>query len=340
MRISSTNNNRMRISVAMCLVAVLCPVPLSLATERCNEAPYGGFDGRLSVVPIGEVPIQGNHVVGFEVVRDKPVVAFPHELLAVTPKGIVSWTSLDEVMHIAADDKARVLIQSSKGITSTGQGKSVESVATLTDAIHGELFDSGNTNVLSLVGGDSANPTFVSIRPNGTNGSSLELHDPVRAVSWGSQGLSLVAGFALMEWPTGSSKISLLGADKGFAQAQDTCLLGPDRVVVALPNVVAVVSKETSSIIVNMSARVRCAGDTLYLLDLKTGIVAKATGADKLGYKDADVKYAKDLISNLSQGVTERDPKFLEAARFLGCKQARELAGARLSSRVAPGPQN
>jgi hypothetical protein len=316
--------------MAVCLLAILYPVLRCLGTERCNEAPYGGFDSRLSVVPLGQVPIEGNQVVGFEVIRDKPVVAFPHRLLAVTPKGVVSWTSMDEVTRIATDDKARVLIQTSKGIASTGQGNSFESVATLNNAIHGELFDSGNTNVLSLVGGSSARPTFVSVRPNGTIGSSLELQDPVRAVSWGTQGLSLIAGFTLMEWPTGSSKISLLGADKGFAHAEDTCLLGPDRVVVALPNVVAVVSKETTSIIVNMSARVRCAGDTLYLLDLKTGIIAKATGADKLGHKDANAQYARDLIANLPQSVTERDPRLLEAARFLGCKQVLELLGNRL----------
>jgi hypothetical protein len=304
-------------------------------TETCSEAPYGGFDGRLLVVPLAEVPIQGNQVVGFEVIREKPVVALPHRLLAVTPKGVVSWTLLDKVMHIATDEKARVLIQTDKGIATTGKGKSFESLATLTGAIHGELFDSGNINVLSLVGGNSASPTFFSIRPDGTSGSSLELHDPVRAVSWDTQGLSLIAGYALMEWPTGSSKISLLGADKGFGQAQDTCLLGRDRVVVALPNVVAVVSRETTSVIVKMSARVRCAGDTLYLVDLKTGIIARATGADKLGHKDADIRYATSLISNLPQRVTERDPKFLEAARFLGCKQARNLAGTRLSNRPA-----
>jgi hypothetical protein len=336
MKISSASKIPLPLSRTICLLAVLCPVLCGLETERCNEAPYGGFDGRLSVVPIGKVPIQGDHVVGFEVVGDKPVVAFPHRLLAVTPKGLVSWTSLDEVAHVAADDKARVLIQTNKGISSAGRGQSLEPVTALTNANHGEIFDSGNINVLSLVKGSSANPTFVSIRPNGTSGSSLELHDPVRAVSWGTQGLSLIAGYALMEWPTGSSKISLLGADTGFAQAQDTCLLGPDRIVVALPNLVAVVSKETTSIIVNMSARVRCAADTLYLLDLKTGIIARATGADKLGYKDANVKYARDIISTLPHGVTERNPNFLEAARLLGCKQARELVGNRLLTRPVP----
>ena len=95
------------------------------------------------------------------------------------------------------------------------------------------------------------------------------------------------------------------------------------------------VSRETTSVLVNMSARIRCAGDTLYLLDLKTGVIAKATGADKLGHKDAgDAQYARDLISNLPQNVTERNPKFLEAARLLGCRQARELAKKRINSMI------
>jgi hypothetical protein len=331
---SSTNKTRPRISATLCLLVVLVSVLRGMGTERCDEIPYGGFDGRLSVVPVGEIPVPGNHVIGFEIVHDKPVVAFPHRLLAITPKGIVSWTSLDRVTHIATDDHARVLVQTTKGIASAGNGLSLEPVATLIDAARGDLYDSGNTNVLSLVGPDSANPTFVSIRPNGRIGSSLELHDPVRAISWGTEGLSLIAGYALMEWPTGSSKISLLGADKGFGKAQDTCLLGPGRVVVALPNVVVMVSRETTSVLVNMSARIRCAGDTLYLLDLKTGVIAKATGADKLGHKDADAQYARDLISNLPQNVTERNPKFLEASRLLGCRQARELAKKRINSMI------
>src|SRR5216684_802205 len=100
MRISSTNKSRALAAVAIGLVSVLYPVLRGLGAERCNEAPYGGFDSRLSVVAIGLVPIEGNPVIGFEVIRDKPVVAFPHRLLALTPKGVVSWTSLDEVTHI------------------------------------------------------------------------------------------------------------------------------------------------------------------------------------------------------------------------------------------------
>ena len=53
---SSTNKTRPRISATLCLLVVLLSSFAGMGTKRCDEIPYGGFDGRLSVVPVERFP--------------------------------------------------------------------------------------------------------------------------------------------------------------------------------------------------------------------------------------------------------------------------------------------
>jgi hypothetical protein len=302
------------------------------ANDHCNEQLFGGFDGRLTVEPIGQAPIKGDTVLGFEVIREVPIVALPHRIIALSKADTLAWTSLDKVSHIAVDGNEKLFVQTTKAIL-TPHGKSLASMNDLGKVVGGELFNSGNPNALSLTKDQPGRWTITGIRPDASLGSSLQLQDPVRALSWNKVGLSLVAGSTLMVVPEGTAKLSFLGADRGFEKAQDTCLVGPDRAVIALPNTVLLITRKTATLLVSMSARVRCAGDTLYLLDLRSGIVAKVSGLDQLGDKDSDEQYAKALISALPKGTAENNAKFLEAARILGCTRAREVAGGRLEVR-------
>lgn len=300
----------------------------------CEGHPYGGFDGRLTVTILGRVPMENSAFVGFEVIHNQPVVAFPHRVLAMTPKSILSWASVDNVRNIAADAENRLLVQTDKTILTPGSGNVFVSVDSLAKAVHGELLDSGNSNVLSLSKSGPETWTLTAERSNGTEGSSLQLHDAVKAVSWNENGLSLIAGGTLVTWPVGTVKMSVLGSDTGFAEAQDSCLAAPDRAVVALRNIVVLITRDTAAVVVSMAARVRCSGDSVHLLDTRTGVIARVTGLERIGHKLADREYARSLIS-LAAGPTEKNPTFLEAARILGCTGARALAEKRLTRPVS-----
>lgn len=298
------------------------------ASDHCNERLFGNFDGRLIVAPLGELSIKGDTVLGFEIIREKPVVALQHRILAVTQSGTLGWTSLDKITGIAEDGNERLLVQTAKAIL-TPSHKTFDTVGGLDKAIAGELFDSGNDNLLTLAQDGPERWTITAIRPDTSHGSTLQLQNTVRALSWNKNGLSLIAGDVLMVAPVGSSP-AFLSADKGLEKAQDTCLAGPDRAVVALPNTVVLITRETAVLIVSMSARVRCSGDTLYLLDQRTGIVVKVSGLDRIGHRDLDQQYAKALIMSLPSNTLEDNPTFLEAARIIGCTRARQMAGARV----------
>jgi hypothetical protein len=291
---------------------------------------FDGFDSRLTITPIGEFSIKSDAVVGFEVVHDRPVVALPHRVLALTKSGTLGWTSLDKVNAIAVDGNDRLLVQTTKAVLTPGQSKAFAAVGDLSKVARGELYDSGNPNMLSLTKENSGRSTITAIRPNADEGSSLQLENAVRALSWNPSGMSMIVGNALLVSPAGTSKPSLLAADKGFEKAQDSCLAGQDRAVVAMPDMVVLITKETATLIVGISARVRCNGDTLYLLDLRTGVVAKVTGLDKIGHKSADEDYAKSLLLSLPPHTPENDPKFLEAARIIGCTRAQSIVGPKV----------
>jgi hypothetical protein len=67
------------------------------AKDHYNEELFGGFDGRLAVTPIGQAAIKGDTVLGFEVIRDVPIVALPHRVIAISNADARTWTSLDRV---------------------------------------------------------------------------------------------------------------------------------------------------------------------------------------------------------------------------------------------------
>jgi hypothetical protein len=65
------------------------PPPISAVSE--------GFDSRLQVELIGRIPVQHERAVGFEIIKGKPLVAYPHRLLGVEADKVVSIPWLDPI---------------------------------------------------------------------------------------------------------------------------------------------------------------------------------------------------------------------------------------------------
>src|ERR1700674_5414034 len=109
----------------------------------CNEQLFTGFDSRLTVSPLGQVPLTGERAVGFEVIKDKAVVACRHHVLALTKTGMLKWISPDRILSIAVDGNGRLLVQTTKGILTPTRGQEFEPLPELTRAVPGTILDSG-----------------------------------------------------------------------------------------------------------------------------------------------------------------------------------------------------
>jgi len=172
---------------------------------------------------------------------------------------------------------------------------------------------------------DANNVSFTLVRTDGQRLRIGSLVGKLGAFSWNSQGLAAVVGERLVIWPQGGNEFIELARDPGLPKARDVVLVGPDRAVAALGSGVVLLSKNTRLPLAGLQARVRWSHDFLYLLDVTTGVIWKVQGLQKVGTLLADRGYAKALIAALPKTAPESHTAFLEAARIVGCVEARKM---------------
>jgi hypothetical protein len=288
----------------------------------CSNTVYLGFDSRLKPDLIGRLPPTKEQVQGFEIVRGKPVVVFPDLLVAFRSDKSVSLTPPATILGITTDATDRVRLQTASGIEVL-QDSGFEPDSKLTSTVTGHLSNSGNTVFLETMEQDSQ-VHLVAMRADGTALPIANIKGELRAVSWNDLGLAVIVNDSLYVWEAGASQLVLLKTDTGFRAARNVCLVGPRRAVVALPNVVVLVTDDTQTPIVGFTARCSWTHGILYLLDERGGLIWTVTGLEQLGTKSADHAYALTLLNQLPSDADENAPRFLEAARILGCEEARK----------------
>jgi hypothetical protein len=323
-----------------CVVSVLFVFGLGAFDlfASCSNAVYLGFDSRLKTDLVGRLPATKEQVQGFEIVRGKPLVAFPHLLVAFGSDKSVSFTPPDTIVGITADSTDHIRLQTANGIQML-KDSGFKPDTSLTSTVEGHLSNSGNRVFLDTLEKDSQ-VHLVARRDDGTALPIANVKGALHAISWDELGLAAVIDNSLFVWELGGSDFVRLKSDVGLEAARSVCLVGPRRAVVTLPNVVVLVTEDTQTPIVGFAARCAWAHSILYLLDERGGLIWSVTGLEQLGKRSADQAYAKKLLGELPANADENAPRFLEAARILGCQEARKARGATSTSNGRPSPAN
>jgi hypothetical protein len=289
------------------------------AAPRCEDALFSGIDSRLAPDILGAVP-DPKLMIGFEVFDGVPVVASRDQLLVIGPKGI-SKIGMTAVRGISVDARKNVLVQTDRNIEALGEsGLTPENQ--LTEVIHGHLFDSGAPVLLEVRSKDRVTE-FVARRRDGRQSFLIaSFAGSVVASSWNKFGLAAIVEDSLYVWNAGSQMVVRLVTDRGLRSAKDVVLVGSDRAIVTLKATVLLVAPETVLIVAAMHlARCRYEDGLLYLVNGQNGLIWALKGLDKLGTKAGDRTHALELLKKASG---EDSPPFLEAARIIGCDQARK----------------
>jgi hypothetical protein len=318
-------------SLACLLVLSLSSVTLAVHSfASCTDSLFVGFDSRLATELLARLPSSQDPIRGFEIVNGKPVVAFPHRLLAFAPDQLASFPSLDPIEGISADGAGRLRLQSPHKI-SIVRASQIEPDVSLSGTTAGHLLDSGNPLLLEARS-DDQRVRFIARRPDGASLPLMTVPGQFRTASWNRAGLAAVVGDTLLVWPAGARQAVRLASDIGLRSAQDVCLVGPDRAVVTLPHVVLLVTSKTQLVLVGIPALCRWNQGTLFLLDRHSGMIWTVKGMEKLGDPASDAAHANELLRAIPKTAAADDSRFLEAARILGCNKAEAL----LSSATSP----
>ena len=292
-----------------------------LTQSTCSSVAFRGFDTRLDATLLARVDLRGSAVTGFEVAGGKPLIAFEHRLVGVDGARLLSMPSVDKIDGLAVDASGVVLVQSGTRVRRLTKEK-LEPVRTLAEGTR--LHNSGNvaflqsqrqggTTLLTVVSDDARE----GVSPLRIDGAAIG------SATWNSVGLAVAAGDTLIAWTAGSQAVTRLRRDEGLRSARDVNLIAPDRAVVALPGTLALVTDRGIAPLALISARARWANDALYVLDETLGVVWKVSGLEKLGTAASDKAHVRSILTKVPPNAAETDPRFLEAARILGCEGAR-----------------
>jgi len=306
------------IIVSIVVAVTLCR---SAAAVTCSDTVFRGFDSRLKIRPIGKVPDTSEPPIGFEIVNGHAVVAFSHRVLALDADTVVAIPSLDPITSIAVDGSGLLRLQTSKNVRQLGTER-FEADSALTKAIKGRIFGSGQDSFLDAV----RLPEQTQFLLTTGGGHSLALFRTAgdfRVGSWNASGLAAVIDNRLIVWQKGATQLIQLAADKGLEEARDVVLIEPKRAVVSLPHTTMLVGGDTKIVIVGVQTFCRWINDVLYLLDVQSGIIWAVEGLRNIGTAQGDENHARTLVASLARDAPESAPAFLEAARIVGCSQAR-----------------
>jgi hypothetical protein len=294
--------------------------------QRCGQQAYRGIDSRLKPDIVGVLPDAKQFVVGFELANHQPVIALADQVLEIGQNSMVKRTVPHAVRGISVDRSSRLLIQTDHGIL-TGDSVLQTNVG-LTNIIKGRLYDSGSPLLLEVRSRDKT-IQFLARRHGGQSFLIATFQGTFSAASWNSIGLVTVVEDSLYVWDAGSKKIVRLLTDRGLRSVKDVVLVGPERVIVTLKAMVILVTPREALVVAGIpSARCRFDAGVLYLLDDETGLVWALKGLDQLGTKLGDRAHAIDLLKLMPNQTGESSAQFLEAARILGCDQARREAAS------------
>lgn len=326
----------MRRESALFFVAVALAISANGASSDAQEhcgPPYRGFDSRLSPKVVGRLPVSESEVRGFEMVGGNAVVALSDRLVAFRDDISVEVDIPSAPVAIFTGRAGDLWLQTAGGVLLVGQAGPVPS----SGAISGRLLASGSDLTLRVVESSGRTALLVHAR----DGSEFELADyelPLRAASWGPEGLTAVVGDRLVTWKSGAPDMKVWLSHPSLTEAHDVCRLGDGHAIVTLAHQVLHVSTETvSGIVAGFPARCRFAGSDLFLLDEQSGLVWRVGGVDKLGSAKADEAHAEALLrgSDSAQSETFRLP---EAARLIGCNAARAARPRQMAQREVVSP--
>ena len=101
------------------------------------------------------------------------------------------------------------------------------------------------------------------------------------------------------------------------------------QAVVALPNAILSITDEDQIILAGFTARVRFSQGRLYMLDERTGQIWSVSGLQSIGRFQDDERHAFNLLDRVGLDDSETNPRFLEAARIIGCERAQQRLAER-----------
>jgi hypothetical protein len=273
------------------------------------------------------MPATKDEVTGFEIVRGTPIIALSDGLVALK-EGQARQLPLDnKISGLSVDAKEQLRIQTAQTVESmetTGFKRDDQMGA----RVKGRLVNSGNRVFMDMEEKDGA-VSFRLLREDGNELPIANLSGQLHAASWNKEGLAAVVNDSLIVWEAGGSQLVRLRVDAGLHLAKDVCLVGHNRAVVALPDAVVLVTSETQTILVGFSAKCNWRESTLYLLDKRSGLIWSIAGLDKIGARKGDVTHAEQILNELPLGASETSPRFLEAARIVGCRKAQSILFSR-----------
>jgi hypothetical protein len=305
------------------LVALSTTVGVLAQQQPCaGVKPYLGFDSRLRVDVAGRVAPTSDEPIGFEVAGSRPVVAYEHRLVAVDGNRLVGYPSLDRISALAVDRSGGLWLQTSDKIRRFGADQLV-AAGTLSS---GARIHNSGAGAFLVVRPRSGVARLAFRAADGTATPALELEGAFRTASLNSEGLSAVVDDSLIVWPSGSQSVRRLAEDVAFRGARDVVLIGENRAVVTLSNLVVLQTDQNLLVLAAMKARARWQNGSLYLLDERSGVIWKIDGLDGLGTPAGDFAHAARLVKQAPDEVSNwNSPAFQEAARIVGCERARDM---------------
>jgi hypothetical protein len=287
----------------------------------CDRQFYRAADSRLDPRIVGLLPKHNEPVVGFEIIQDRPMVALTHQLVGFEEKGLAEFAVPQALKGLSYGKELGVLLQTETGFLRIGN-QGLEPVTRMNSVVNGRIYGSGSP-VFVEVRARKGVLQFIARRNNGTAFPIAALKGPLRAASWNEFGLATVVGDSLYLWQPGAKSVVRVLTDRGLASARDVVAVGNSRAVVALKATVVLVSPETFSIVATLPlARCRFHNGFLYVLQESAGLIWAIRGLEKLGSRQADQTFARDLLKQAASQPTKNSAQFFEAARILGCKEA------------------
>lgn len=312
--------------VALFLSLPVAPSPTAKPkrSQECEQQMYADPDSRLTPHIIGRLPNSVEEIVAFEIIQGRPLVALPRQLIGFTANGINELTIPEPIKGLSFNKDSRVWLQTSSGFQTVGETH-LESDTIFTNAVNGRLYGSGSPLFVEARAHKGI-LQFVARKQDGSAFTIASLKGTLRAASWNNIGLAAVVGSELYVWKAGSKNVVRLLSDQGLSAAQDVVLVGQNRAVITLRTSVVLVTDEAMTVIMGMpEARCRFDGGVLYLLDSHTGLIWAFQGLDQLGTKHGDRDYATELLQKKAGKSAQDSANFLEAARILGCQEARRI---------------
>lgn len=319
----------MKPTVYLRLMCAALPAMLVLALHAadtpakagCENGIYAAPDSRLEAHIVGLIINDKQPVVGFEVVGNRPLVAFPHSLVAVDEKRAIEIPVADTIKGLSYQKGSRVLMQSDRGFLRLGD-HGLEPDRSISSVVHGRIYGSGSPVFVEARARQGV-VQFLARRNDGTAFPIAAIRGTLHAASWNELGLAAVVGDDLYLWQPNAKNVVHLLTDRGLTSAHDVVVVGNNRVVVTLKATVALVTPETITVVASPpSARCRFHNGILYVFQESNGLIWTFRGLEKLGTKQGDRTFALDLLKPAGNLSTKDGTRFQEAARILGCKDA------------------